>query len=240
MPRRPASGQATPVNTNDTTLRPRTNPMAHTPAPVNRHSTTIHSASLTSTTSDSARHSAAQARVNGSRRFRLAVSSSAPAAISTRKTPSPWSRNGISAPASTPTPNAPSSTRTLPGTPSSGQKSPNVKSVRDGGGLVIRREAVAQRGPSRRSSRTSGSPSGVRMWGCAGGRPGRVRRTRRAPDSRSRSIPPCRSVTHRAIARPRPVPPPPSVSLSVPNRSKARSRCAGATPGPWSATTRCQ
>ncbi len=49
----------------------------------------------------------------------------------------------------------------------------------------------------------------------------------------------CRSVTHRAMARPRPVPPvwPPVCSRRVPKRSKTCSRLSGATPGPSSVTS---
>ena len=54
-----------------------------------------------------------------------------------------------------------------------------------------------------------------------------------------RMVPPCRSVTQRAMARPSPVPPPPSTPR-VPNRSNARSRSPGATPGPWSETSSSQ
>ncbi len=80
--------------------------------------------------------------------------------------------------------------------------------------------AVGSRGRSRRSS--------------APGLPG-------TGGSANRTVPPCSPATQRAIARPRPVPPAlSSGEVSVPKRSKARSRSCGATPGPWSATSRRQ
>ena len=61
-------------------VRPRTRPTAQRPPPASRHRTAIHSASRTTGTVASARHSAAQVRVNGSRRLRLDASSAPPAA----------------------------------------------------------------------------------------------------------------------------------------------------------------
>ena len=81
-------------------------------------------------------------------------------------------------------------------------------------------------------------------WVCCRGSCGRSTRTRApvlgASGSTKWMVPPWRSVTQRAMARPRPVPPPPSASASVPNRSKTRSRSAAGTPGPSSATSRRQ
>ncbi len=67
--------------------------------------------------------------------------------------------------------------------------------------------------------------------GRTGGAAGRSTRTR-APElpgsgSTNAMLPPCRSVTQRAMASPRPVPPPPSVALRVPNGSNARSLSSG-------------
>ena len=246
-PRRPASGQATAARTKPGRVRPRTSATAPRPAPVSRQRTTIHSASLTTTVADSARHRAAQVRVNGSRRLRLAASRTTEAATRTRNIASPKSRNGSTIPANSPTPTAPSRTGTLPGTERSGQKSSKAVSIRDGtaarlgggggggGGGAVAAWPIGAAGDS-----VMGISSGRVRVG-ASGRSARARAPC-APGSGSAKpiVPSCRSVTQRAIARPSPVPPPPSVSLRVPKRSKARSRFSGSTPGPWSATSSCQ
>ena len=57
-----------------------------------------------------------------------------------------------------------------------------------------------------------------------------------ASGSTKRTVPPCRSVTQRAIASPRPVPPGPCVGRAEgAERLEPRSRSAAATPGPSSA-----
>ncbi len=90
--------------------------------------------------------------------------------------------------------------------------------------------------------------TGASWWvgadGRAGGLKGRSTRSS-APDvpaggSANLIAPLWRVATQRAMARPSPVPPvaaPSTGSASVPNRSNARSRSAGATPGPSSATS---
>ena len=189
---------------------PSTRPTTNTAAPASRHRTTIHSASRTN---GGRRQQHAQRRA-GERERRTAVhgrrehgSPGRPAARGRCPTPSP--RNGRTMPASTPTASAASTARGC------------------AGDAALRPEPAEQR-VHRRLRRPRGWTAGAGAagrrglglahrlalgLGCRlGGRSTRTRApVRPGSGSTKRMVPPCRSVTQRAMARPRPVPPPPSV-----------------------------
>ena len=152
--------------------------------------------------------------------------------------PRPKSRNGSTKPASRPTPRQDRTARTFPGTPVSGQNLPNSVSTAGSG---TRATGGTGRAGLRSGLVMSGSWVLLGTWVCCRGSCGRSTRTRApvlgASGSTKWMVPPWRSVTQRAMARPRPVPPPPSASASVPNRSKTRSRSEAGTPGPSSVTS---
>ena len=215
-------------------------------APASRPSTTTHSASRTTAITAKAALSAAQAQVNGLRRFLLSQSTRPPEASRTIVTPRPAPTKGRNSPANTPMPTHTSSTRDRAGTPASGHTEPNAESTREALPTLVGRVTGWP-------GKVAGGAGGVIGWFlsgvarvsgllviCGACRGSSTRK--RAPDSPAtgsiRPIrPPCRSVTHRAIARPSPVPPP-AGSCRVPNRSKTRSRCSGSIPEPSSETSR--
>ena len=171
---------------------------------------------------------------------------------------SPRSAYGSVRPAKTPIPAAASRRLLRAGTPASRQLLPKRSSTSEpdpgrttaGGGVAGAGAAagvvVLMTGLlGGLDERVGAAAEAASVRGDGGGRAasGRVGSStrKRAPVSpgsgSTRAIrPPCRSVTHRAMASPSPVPPPPG-SGRVPKRSKTRSRSSGAMPGPSSATS---
>ena len=232
------AARTSPDSTNPGSVRPRVTPHTHSAAPASRQSTTIQSASRTTVV---AGQQHAQRRAGERERVAAVPAGGRARPRRRRAAPGRCRARGRGTAA-----RARRARRRPPrraGRPSrAGHARGRARSRRRG-----RRAAIGRTARRCGAGRPAGRAGRRRRWarrllrvggaGRSGGSQGEVdahpgRRRRRAPGRRSGCVPPCRSVTHRAIASPRPVPPPPSVALRVPNGSKTRSRSAAATPGP--------